>query len=204
MLQRRYSFDNVKRNGDSVEYDRYTKEPEPKKKHLHNFVKERDFQPYRKPDWVLNFNWEPNDSEIQLKNQQVWISDQKICHYNNFLKEDRTFTIFITGDNYSDYYVKDYIGDDFEQSHINEDGSVNENTFLGKLQKFWQNKLNKLIGKEYKNDDDDCPYFINIDTKEYCSRFDIDTKVKEEDCNCAIMCPCDACDRERFKFKKFK
>lgn len=200
MLQRRYSFDNVKRNGDYVEYDRYTEEPEPTKIGLHNFVKECDFQPYRKPDWVLDFNWKPNDSEIQLKNQQVWISDQRICHYNNYIKEDRVFTIFIMGD----FVVTEYIGDDFEHNpdyYVNEDGTFNENTFLGKLHKFWQNKLNKLIGKEY--DDDDCPYFIDINTTEYFSRFDIDTKVKEEDCNCAIMCPCDACDGERFKFTKF-
>jgi hypothetical protein len=195
MLKRRYSFDNVKRNGEYVEYDRYTKEPNPQKPGLHNFIKECDFQPYRKPDWVLNFNWNSKEVGPQLKNQQVWISDKKICHYNNFFEEDRTFTVFIMGDNYLDY-----CHDVYEYP----DNTFNENTFLGKLHKFWQNKLNKLIGKEYNNNDDDCPYYINIDTKEYSSRFDIDTKVKEEDCNCAIMCPCDACDGEKFKFHKFK
>lgn len=73
-------------------------------------------------------------------------------------------------------------------------------TFLGKLNIFWQNKLNKLIGKEYNN----CPYRICIECKKYCSEFDIDTKIKEEDCNCVIMCPCDVCDCDKFKFIKFK
>jgi hypothetical protein len=203
-MLRRYSFDNVKRNEEFIEYDKYSSNIEIDKENLFNFVKEEDFQSYRKPDWVLNFNWKPITSEIKLKNQEVWISDQKICHYNNSYKEDRKFTIFIMGDNYLDFVVPDYIGDDFDHNpdyHVNEDGTFNENTFLGKLHKFWQNKLNKLIGKEY--DDDDCPYFICIDTKEHFSRFDIDTKVKDEDCNCAIMCPCDACDGDKFKFIKF-
>lgn len=206
MLRRRYSFDNVKRNGNYVEYDKYTKEPDPKKIGLHNFVKECDFQSYKKPDWVLNFNWEPIDSEIQLKNQEVWISDQRICHYNNFFKEDRVFTIMIMGDDYSDYYVESYKGDDYDHNpdyHVNEDGTFNENTFLGKLHKFWQNKLNGLIGKKYNNDDENCPYRICIENKKYCASFDIDTKVKEEDCNCDIMCPCNACDGDKFKFIKF-
>lgn len=205
-MLRRYSFDNVKRNKEFIEYDRYSSNIELDKKRLFNFVKECDFQSYKKPDWVLNFNWKPIESEIELKNQEVWISDQKICHYNNFFKEERRFTIFIMGDNYSDYETSSYKGDDYEHNpnyHVNEDGTFNENTFLGKLNIFWKNKLNGLIGKQYNQDNDDCPYRICIQTKKYCSRFDIDTKVKEQDCDCDIMSPCYACDGEKFKFIKF-
>lgn len=38
-MLRRYSFDNIKRNSNYVEYDRYTKEPDPTKIWLHYFVK---------------------------------------------------------------------------------------------------------------------------------------------------------------------
>lgn len=78
----------------------------------------------------MDFNWKQDDSEPQLKNKEVWISDQKTCHYNNFFKEDRKFTIFIMGDNYSD--VESCVGDDFEHNpvyYINKDGTFNENIF---------------------------------------------------------------------------
>jgi len=164
-----------------------------------------DFQSYKKPEWVSNFNWVPSKDEPQLKNQEVWISDKKIFYSNNYYKNLRSFTICIMGDDYDDYEYENLPQWDASSDVGSSNEERNEkDTFIDDLELFWTNKINKMIGKvDEVDEDDECSYSINIESKKHFSKFDIDTKVKEEDCDCAFSSPCSMCEIEKFKFIKF-